>query len=78
MTIKNTKIYDFLKWLGRYCLPALSAFAFTLSEILSVHDLAIVSAVISAVVVMLNSMLGVSNENFNKDDKKGWKEYSDE
>lgn len=67
MTIKNTKIYDFLKWLGRYCLPALSAFAFTLSEILSVHELAIASAIISAVVVMLNSMLGMSNENYNKE-----------
>ena len=77
MTIKNTKLYDILKWLGRYCLPALSAFAFTLSEILSVHELAIASAIISALVVCLNSMLGVSNENYNKD-VKGWKEYSDE
>lgn len=67
MKIENNKLYDFLKWLGRYCLPALSAFVFTLSEIFSLHELAVASAVISAVVVCLNSMLGMSNENYNKE-----------
>lgn len=66
MVIKSEKIYDWLKWAGRYGLPALSTFMFTLSEILGIHDLAIVSAVISAAVVCLNTMLGQSNEKYNK------------
>lgn len=66
MYIKEKKIYDILKWLGRYGLPSISALIFTLSEILSINELAIVSAVISAVVVCLNSMLGMSNENYKE------------
>lgn len=69
MIIKNTKLYDFLKWLGRYGLPALSTFTFTLSEIFAIKGLAIASATITAVVVLLNSLIGVSNENYHIENK---------
>lgn len=66
MMIKSSKIYDWLKWLGRYGLPAIQVLVFTLSEIFSYHPLALASAVIAAVTVCLNTLLGQSNENFNK------------
>lgn len=66
MLIKNNKVYDWLKWAGRYGLPALATFVLTLSELLGLHELAIASAIISALVVCLNTMLGQSNENYNK------------
>ena len=66
MYIKDKKIYDILKWCGRYGLPSVSALVFTLGEILSISELAVVSAIISAIVVYLNSMLGMSNENYKE------------
>lgn len=69
MIIKSSKLYDWLKWAGRYFLPGLSAFVFTLSEILGIHDLAVASAIISALVVFLNTLLGQSNETYKIDTK---------
>lgn len=69
MMIRSEKIYDWLKWAGRYGLPAFQVFIFTLSEIFNFHPLAIASAVIAAVTVCLNTMLGQSNENYKLDVK---------
>lgn len=69
MQIKNSKLYDVLKWLARYCLPALAVFWIALSEIYNLPLRTEIPATISAVVILLNTLLGISNENYNRDNK---------
>lgn len=65
MLIKNDKVYDFLKYLSRYIFPALATFYTALGDIWGLPYKIEVPATISAIVVFLNILLGISNENYN-------------
>lgn len=67
MIIKNTKLYDILKWLGRCVIPGLGALYFALSEIWNLPCGSEITATASAITVFLNLILGISNTNYEKD-----------
>lgn len=64
MVIENKKLYDFLKWLSRYCLPAICVFWTAIAEIYNLPLKTEITATVSALVVLMNTLLGISNENF--------------
>lgn len=66
MTIKNSKLYDILKYIGRYILPALATLIVALAKIWGLPYGAEIAASIMAVDTFLNVILGISNENYNK------------
>lgn len=67
MKIKNSKLYDILKYIGRYILPALATLIVALAKIWGLPYGAEIAASIMAVDTFLNVILGISNENYNKD-----------
>lgn len=67
MLIKSTKLYDVLKYIGRYILPALAAFYVAIAKTWGLPFQTEVAATIMAVDTFLNVILGISNENYNKD-----------
>lgn len=67
MLIKNEKIYDILKYLSRYVLVALSVLYVALADIWGLPYKIEISATISAIVLFINTILGISNENYNKE-----------
>lgn len=69
MTIKNTTLYDVLKWISRYCLPALAVFWVALSEIYNLPLRVEIPATLSAITVLMNTLLGISNENHKEQEK---------
>lgn len=66
MYITNQKIYDLLKYLARYILPALATLYVALADTWGFPYKVEISATISAIVVFLNVLLGISNENYTK------------
>lgn len=66
----SNKLYDVLKWVGRYLLPALGALYFALAEIWKLPLGAEICATCSALTVALNTLLGISSENYYKGEKK--------
>lgn len=66
MIITNKKVYDVLKYIGRYLLPALGVFWVAISEIYSLPLKMEIPATISAVTILLNTLLGISNENYKE------------
>ena len=67
MIIKDSKIYDLLKTIGRYWLPALTTMYVALAKVWGWENAAEITATISAITVCLNTLLGVSNENYSKE-----------
>lgn len=66
MVIKNSKLYDILKYIGRYILPALAALYVAIAKTWGLPFATEISATIMAVDTFLNVILGISNENYNK------------
>lgn len=66
MVIKNDKVYDWLKYFGRYILPAVATFWVSLCKIWGLPYGTEISATIMAVDTLLNIILGISNENYNQ------------
>lgn len=67
MTIKNSKVYDTLKYIARYVLPALTTLYVGLSEVWHFPYTVEVSATLTAVITFINILLGISNENYAKE-----------
>lgn len=66
MIIRNSKVYDVLKYIGRYILPALAALYVAIAKTWALPYATEISATIMAVDTFLNVILGISNENYNK------------
>lgn len=67
MIIRNAKIYDILKYISRYFLPALIVLFVAVADTLNLPYKVEVSAIGAAVITFLNTILGISNENYNKE-----------
>lgn len=67
MQILNDKSYDVLKWVAIVCLPALSTFIVCISKIWGWADLgSMIAQTITAVALLLGSLLGISSHLYNK------------
>ena len=66
----SNKIYDILKWVGRYLLPALGALYFSIAKIWGIPLGPEICATCTALTVALNTLLGISSENYYKGEKK--------
>lgn len=66
MIIKNKKLYDILKWLTRYCFGALAVLYGALADVWQLPLKTEVVMTLSALTVFINTLLGISNENYNK------------
>ena len=65
----SNKLYDVLKAIGRYVLPALATLVATICKIWNLPYGTEISATIMAVDVFLNAVLGISSYNYNKENK---------
>ena len=66
MKISN-KVYDVLKWIALYFLPALGTLYFALSSIWSIPYDEQVLGTITAIDTFLGVVLGISSSSYNKD-----------
>lgn len=63
----NNKIYDALKWISIVALPAISTFIVVVSKIWGWADLgSMIAQTVTAVGVLIGSMLCISSVNYNK------------
>ena len=69
MLIKNSKIYDVLKWIALVFLPALGTLYFALSGIWGLPYGEEVVGTIMAIDTFLGALIGISNINYNKERK---------
>lgn len=69
--IFSDKVYDILKWVAIVALPALSVFISVIGKIWGFADVAImISQTITAVALLLGSLLGISAIQYNKGAEK--------
>ena len=66
MKISN-KVYDILKWIAQYLLPAFGALYFALSTIWGFPYGTEVVGTISAIDIFLGAVLGISSRNYQGD-----------
>lgn len=64
----NNKVYDILKWIALYLLPALGTLYFALSGIWGFPYGEEVVGTITAVDTFLGVVLGISSATYNKDE----------
>jgi hypothetical protein len=69
MIIKNSKVYDILKWIALVFLPALGTLYFALSGIWGLPYGEEVVGTIMAIDTFLGALIGISNINYNKGNK---------
>jgi len=62
----NEKMYDLLKWIAQFLLPALGTLYFALSGIWGLPNGEQVIGTITAVDVFLGVVLGISSAQYNK------------
>ncbi len=62
----NDKLYDFLSWCGKICLPGLAVLYATLADTWGLPYSSEISATIMAIDVFLNALLGISSANYYK------------
>ena len=67
----NNQVYDILKWIALIALPAIITFYGVVGTACNIPYTETVLTIASAFDVMLGSMLGVSNRNYNKDKSEG-------
>lgn len=67
MLIKNKKVYDLLKYISRYVLSGLIVLYASIAATLHLPYAVEVSAIGAALITFINTLLGISNENYNKD-----------
>lgn len=65
----SDKVYDVLKWIAQYLLPASATLYFALSNIWGFPYAEQVVGTISAIDTFLGVMLGISTIQYNKDSK---------
>ena len=63
----NNKVYDILKRIGRYVLPALATAVIAIFKIWNLPYGEEIGATIMAVDVALNTILGISSYNYYKE-----------
>lgn len=66
----NETVYDVLKWIGRIVLPSLAVLYATLGNIWGLPYVEEIPTTITAIDVFLNALLGISSENYYKEDKE--------
>lgn len=66
----NNKIYDVLKWIAQYGLPALGTLYFALAGIWNLPYGEEVVGTITAIDAFLGVLLGISTAQYNKGNKK--------
>lgn len=59
-------VYDVLKWVAQYLLPALATFWLTVAKIWGIPYGVEIGATISALDVFLGVVLGISSKNYNE------------
>ena len=69
MIIKNSKIYDTLKYIALIFLPALGTLYFALSGIWNLPYGEQVVGTITAIDTFLGAIIGISSYNYNKEVK---------
>lgn len=62
----STKVYDTLKWIGRYLLPALATLYFALAAIWDLPYGEQVVGTLSALTIFVGVLMGISTTAFNK------------
>lgn len=62
----NNKIYDILKWIALYLLPALGTLYFALANVWGLPYGEQVVGTITAIDAFLGAILGISSVNYNK------------
>lgn len=65
----NNKVYDVLKFIAQYVLPALATCVATIFKIWNIPYGVEISATIMAVDTLLGVILGISTYNYNKEMK---------
>ena len=69
--IFSDKVFDILKWVAIVALPAISVFISVIGKIWGFADVAImISQTITAVALLLGSLLGISAIQYNKGAEK--------
>lgn len=66
MIFKNSKVYDVLKWIALFFLPAIATLYFALSGIWGLPYGEQIVGTITAVDTFLGAILGISSINYNK------------
>lgn len=66
MTLSN-KVYDTLKWIAQYFLPALATLWIALAKVWGLPYGAEIGATISAIDLFLGAILGISSANYKGD-----------
>ena len=66
MRLSNEK-YDFLKWFTTIALPAITAFIGTIGATLDWSYTELTIIVMTALITLLGTLLGVSTSNYNKE-----------
>ena len=66
----SDKVYDVLKWIAQYLLPASATLYFALSNMWGVPYAEQVVGTISAIDTFLGVMLGISTIQYNKDNEE--------
>jgi len=69
MKISN-ELYDVLKWIAQYALPALGTLYFALSSIWGLPYGEQIIGTVTAVDIFLGVILGISSASYNKDINK--------
>ena len=66
----SDKVYDVLKWIAQYLLPASATLYFALANIWGLPYAEQVVGTISAIDTFLGVMLGISTIQYNKDNEE--------
>lgn len=66
----DNKVYDTLKWIAQYFLPALGALVFAITKIWGLPYGAEIEGTILAVDAFLGGILGLSSISYNKELKE--------
>lgn len=74
----NDKIYDVLKYIARYVLPALGTLYFALASIWGLPYGEQIIGTIAAVTTFLSVLLGISSASYNGDGTLTYNEATDE
>lgn len=61
------KVYNILKWVCLIALPAISVFYFAIAKIWDLPYQSEIPATINAVAVLIGSLIGISQLNYNKE-----------
>lgn len=64
--VLNDKVYNVLKWISLYVLPALATLYFTLSSIWSLPCTEQVIGTLTAIETFIGIILGISTSQYNK------------